>query len=84
MRSGFAEDQVRVIVPDFGSGYGGKHSGEQAIEAARLAHAARPSGQARLSARRGVRVRLFRPAGVIDIAAGVDRSGRLTFWDYVN
>ena len=35
-----AEDQVRVIVPDMGSGYGGKHTGEQAIEAARLAQAA--------------------------------------------
>ena len=28
---------VRVIMPDTGSGYGGKHSGETAIEAARLA-----------------------------------------------
>ena len=35
-----AEDRVRVIVPDMGSGYGGKHTGEQAIEAARLARAA--------------------------------------------
>lgn len=32
--------QVRVIVPDFGSGYGGKHTGEVAVEAARLAKAA--------------------------------------------
>ncbi|HVV73022.1 MAG TPA: molybdopterin cofactor-binding domain-containing protein, partial [Verrucomicrobiae bacterium] len=29
-------EKVRVIVPDFGSGYGGKHTGEAAIEAARL------------------------------------------------
>ena len=34
------ESQVRVIQPDMGSGYGGKHSGEAAIEAARLAKAA--------------------------------------------
>ena len=33
------EDRVRVIVPDMGSGYGGKHTGEAAIEAARLAKA---------------------------------------------
>ena len=32
--------QVRVIQPDMGSGYGGKHTGEAAIEAARLARAA--------------------------------------------
>ena len=31
------EDQVRVLMPDTGSGYGGKHTGETAIEAARLA-----------------------------------------------
>jgi isoquinoline 1-oxidoreductase len=31
------EDKIRVIVPDTGSGYGGKHTGECAIEAARLA-----------------------------------------------
>jgi isoquinoline 1-oxidoreductase len=35
-----SEDRVRVIVPDTGSAYGGKHSGEHAIEAARLAKAA--------------------------------------------
>ena len=33
------EERVRVIVPDTGSGYGGKHTGECAIEAARLARA---------------------------------------------
>ena len=33
------EEQVRVIVPDTGAGYGGKHTGEAAIEAARLSRA---------------------------------------------
>ncbi|HEY0548927.1 MAG TPA: molybdopterin cofactor-binding domain-containing protein, partial [Verrucomicrobiae bacterium] len=37
---GLADDKVRVIVPDTGAGYGGKHSGEAAIEAARLAKGA--------------------------------------------
>ena len=32
--------KVRVIVPDFGGGFGGKHTGEAAIEAARLAKTA--------------------------------------------
>ena len=41
---GLAEDRVRVIVPDFGGGFGGKHSGECAVEAARLA---RTAGQTR-------------------------------------
>src|SRR5262249_51980530 len=39
-RFGLAAEKVRVIVPDTGSGYGGKHTGEAAIEAARLAKAA--------------------------------------------
>src|SRR5437763_3186674 len=34
------EKNVRVTVPDTGSGYGGKHTGECAVEAARLAKAA--------------------------------------------
>ncbi len=33
-------EQVRVIVPDMGGGFGGKHTGEAAEEAARLAKAA--------------------------------------------
>jgi len=33
-------ESVRVIVPDTGSAYGGKHTGEAAVEAARLAKAA--------------------------------------------
>ena len=32
-----APERVRVMMPDTGSGYGGKHTGEAAIEAARLA-----------------------------------------------
>src|SRR5215469_15449388 len=35
------EERVRVLMPDTGSAYGGKHTGETAIEAARLARAAK-------------------------------------------
>src|SRR5204862_6424539 len=31
-----SDDRVRVVVPDFGSGYGGKHGGDAGVEAARL------------------------------------------------
>ena len=50
------EDRVRVIVPDMGSAYGGKHTGEHAIEAARLAKAAQRAGQAGVDARGRVRL----------------------------
>ena len=81
---GLPEDRVRVIVPDMGSGYGGKHTGEQAVEAAHLARAVRQP--VRLVYDRGEEFRwgYFRPAGVIDIAAGVDALGRVTFWEFDN
>jgi isoquinoline 1-oxidoreductase len=81
---GLSEDRVRVIVPDFGSGYGGKHTGEQAIEAARLA---RPANRpVKIVYRRDEEFSwgYFRPAGVIDVATGIDRDGRLTFWEFDN
>ena len=34
---GIPKENIRVIQPDTGSGYGGKHTGEAGIEAARLA-----------------------------------------------
>jgi isoquinoline 1-oxidoreductase len=79
-----AEDRVRVIVPDMGSGYGGKHTGEQAIEAARLARGAGRPVKLVYARDEEFSWGYFRPAGVIDIKAGVDGSGRLTFWEFDN
>ena len=39
---GLPADRVRVIIPDMGGGFGGKHTAEAALEAARLAKAPRP------------------------------------------
>ena len=52
-------ERVRVIVPDTGSAYGGKHTGEAAIEAARLARASANASQARVVARRGTVLGVF-------------------------
>ncbi|HXC35314.1 MAG TPA: molybdopterin cofactor-binding domain-containing protein, partial [Candidatus Acidoferrales bacterium] len=35
-----SEDRVQVVIPDFGAGFGGKHTAECAVEAARLAQGA--------------------------------------------
>ena len=51
--------QIRVIVPDTGSGYGGKHSGECAIEAARLAMINEEAGESCLVSRGRVHVGLL-------------------------
>ena len=66
---GLPEERVRVIIPDTGSGYGGKHTGEAAIEAARLARGAGQPGQAGLDARRRVHLGVF-PSGRRDRHSG--------------
>jgi isoquinoline 1-oxidoreductase len=76
--------QVRVIVPPFGSGYGGKHTGEVAVEAARLAKAAGKPVKVVWTRAEEFQWAYFRPAGVIDIAAGMTADGVLTAWDFVN
>lgn len=78
------DDQVRVIVPDMGSGYGGKHSGEVAVEAARLARAAGRPVKLVWTRAEEFMWAYARPAGVIDIKAAVDASGRLTAWQFDN
>jgi len=75
---------VRVIVPDTGGGFGGKHSGEVAVEAARLALAAKKPVSVRWSREDEFTWAYFRPAGVIDVAGGLDEKGGLTAWEHVN
>ena len=78
------EDKVRVIVPDTGSGYGGKHSGECAIEAARLARTAGRPVKVVWTREEEFRWAYFRPAGVIDVKSGTDAEGRLVAWEMHN
>jgi isoquinoline 1-oxidoreductase len=78
------EGSVRVIVPDFGGGFGGKHAGEVAIEAARLARATGAPVKVRWSREDEFRHGYLRPAAVIDIRAGADRDGRLAAWQMTN
>jgi CO/xanthine dehydrogenase Mo-binding subunit len=78
------ESGVRVIVPDTGSGYGGKHSGEAAIEAARLAKAAGKPVKLVWTREEEFTWAYFRPAGVIDVRSGVNKDGVITAWDFHN
>lgn len=81
---GVGEDRIRVIVPDTGSGYGGKHTGECAVEAARLAKAAGKPVKLVWTRDEEFTWAYFRPAGVIDVTAGVSADGRITAWEYHN
>jgi isoquinoline 1-oxidoreductase len=78
------ESSVRVIAPDTGSGYGGKHSGEAAIEAARLAKAAGKPVKLVWTREEEFTWAYFRPAGVIDVKSGVNKDGIITAWDFHN
>jgi CO/xanthine dehydrogenase Mo-binding subunit len=79
-----SEDKVRVIVPDTGSGYGGKHTGECAVEAARLARAAGKPVKLVWTREEEFTWAYFRPAGVIDIKSGVRNDGTITAWEFHN
>lgn len=78
------EDKVRVIVPDTGSGYGGKHTGECAIEAARLARASGKPVKLVWTREEEFSWAYFRPAGVIDVSTGVKNDGTVTAWEFHN
>jgi isoquinoline 1-oxidoreductase len=81
---GLPAARVRVIVPDTGSGYGGKHTSEAALEAARLAKAAGKPVKVVWTREEEFTWAYFRPAGVIDVTAGVRKDGTLTAWEYHN
>ena len=78
------EDRVRVLVPDTGAGYGGKHTGDAAVEAARLAQAAGKPVKLVWTREEEFSWAYFRPAGVIDISTGVRDDGTITAWEFHN
>jgi isoquinoline 1-oxidoreductase len=66
-----------------GSGYGGKHSGECAIETARLAKGAGKPVKLVWTRQEEFTWAYFRPAGVIDVTGGI-KDGKLTAWEHHN
>jgi CO/xanthine dehydrogenase Mo-binding subunit len=79
-----SNDKCRVIVPDTGGAYGGKHTGEAALEAARLARAAGKPVKLVWTREEEFTWAYFRPSGVIEISSGVDGHGLLTAWEFHN
>jgi CO/xanthine dehydrogenase Mo-binding subunit len=76
--------QVRVIQPDMGSGYGGKHTGEAAVEAARLARAAGKPVKVVWTREEEFTWAYFRPAGLVEIKSAARRDGTLVSWEFHN
>jgi CO/xanthine dehydrogenase Mo-binding subunit len=77
-------ERVRVIVPDMGGGFGGKHTGEAAEEAARLARAAGRPVAVHWTRAEEFTWAYFRPAAVIECKGGLDDDGSLVAWDFTN
>jgi isoquinoline 1-oxidoreductase len=78
------EDQVRVVIPDFGAAFGGKHTGEYAVEAARLARAAGKPVSLRWTREEEFTWAYFRPAGVIEVEASLDAQDKIATWHFIN
>jgi nicotinate dehydrogenase subunit B len=81
---GIGEESVRVIVPPTGGAYGGKHTGDAALDAARLARAADRPVKVRWTREEEMSWGYARPAAVIDVRSGADSDGTIEAWDFAN
>ncbi len=77
-------EKVRVLVPDTGSAYGGKHTGDAALEAARLAKAAGKPVKVVWTREEEFTWAYFRPAGVIEVRSGAGLDGKIAGWEFHN
>ncbi len=81
-RLDFPSENVRVITPFVGAGFGGKNSNQQGVEAARLAKLTGKPVQVAWSRAEEFFYDTFRPAAVVKITSGVTDSGKIALWDY--
>jgi nicotinate dehydrogenase subunit B len=79
---GMPPENVRVIAPYVGGGFGGKSASLQAVEAARLAKITGKPVQVVWDRAEEFFYDTFRPAAVVQIRAGVTKAGKLAFWNF--
>ncbi|HTT67800.1 MAG TPA: molybdopterin cofactor-binding domain-containing protein [Gemmatimonadales bacterium] len=75
-------ENVRIVTPFVGGGFGGKGSGAQVVEAARLAQAAGKPVMVAWTRAEEFFYDTYRPAAVVKVRSGIDAAGRMTLWDY--
>jgi nicotinate dehydrogenase subunit B len=78
------EENIRVEMPDTGSGYGGKHTGDAAIEAARLSRTAKRPVKVVWTREEEFTWAYFRPAGVIEVTSAAASDGTISAWEFHN
>jgi nicotinate dehydrogenase subunit B len=79
---GFIRENVRVITPFVGGGFGGKGEFQQGIEAARLAKLTGKPVMLAWTRDEEFFYDTFHPAGVVKINSGIDNTGKIQMWDY--
>jgi isoquinoline 1-oxidoreductase len=79
---GFPPENVRVITPFLGGGFGGKGRNPQAVEVARCARLSGKPVQLAWTRKEEFFDDSFRPAAIVKIRSGVTDTGKLCFWDY--
>jgi nicotinate dehydrogenase subunit B len=79
---GFTPENVRVITPFVGGGFGGKNPAQQAVEAAKLAKITGKPVQVTWSRAEEFFYDTYRPAAVVKIKSGIDNAGKICLWDY--
>jgi isoquinoline 1-oxidoreductase len=78
------EERIRVIAIDTGSAFGGKQRGECEVEAARLARDAGAPVRLSWTREEEFTAAYCRPAGIVEMTAGLDGSGRIHAWRHRN
>jgi isoquinoline 1-oxidoreductase len=75
-------EKVRIIVPFVGCGFGGKSAHLQAVEAARLTRITGKPVMVARTLQEEFFYDTFRPAAVMKVISGMDKTGKMTLWDY--
>jgi nicotinate dehydrogenase subunit B len=81
---GLPAENVRVISPFVGGGFGGKTRNGQVVEAAKLSKLVGKPVQVVWTRSEEFFFDNFRPASIIKIKSGLDESNRIIYWDYAN
>jgi isoquinoline 1-oxidoreductase len=79
---GFTPENVHVITPFVGGGFGGKNPALQAVEAVKLAKITGKPVQVAWSRSEEFFYDTYRPAAVVKIKSGIDSTGKICLWDY--
>lgn len=78
---GIPEENVHVVTPSVGGGFGGKKSGQQISEAVILSKITGHPVQLAWTRSEEFFYDTFRPAAVVQLESGINEEGRITFWE---